>query len=174
MKIVTHILILVRDWNVMGMVEMGEISVLLRSLALNSKNINKGCYLMGTNFYKLNGQHIGKRSAAGPYCWDCGITLSKGRVHYDDGWYEKCPKCGKTPKDEGWESAAGRELGFNKTKPKRKTGVASCSSFTWANKLGKIKFVKDEYDRKFTVKQFKMIFNECPIQFYHLMGENFS
>ena len=22
--------------------------------------------------------HIGKRSAAGPYCWDCGVTLCEG------------------------------------------------------------------------------------------------
>lgn len=40
---------------------------------------------MGTNFY-LKGHrgdddpkyHIGKRSAAGLYCWDCRITLCKG------------------------------------------------------------------------------------------------
>ena len=39
---------------------------------------------MGTNFYKIKrvdnkieeGEHIGKRSAAGEYCWDCRRTLS--------------------------------------------------------------------------------------------------
>ena len=44
--------------------------------------------------------HIGKRSAAGLYCHDCGITLNKygtDYVHdsmYDD-WYEVCPICGR-------------------------------------------------------------------------------
>lgn len=44
--------------------------------------------------------HIGKRSAAGLYCYECGTTLNKygtDFVHdsmYDD-WYEVCPICGR-------------------------------------------------------------------------------
>ena len=30
---------------------------------------------MGTNFYTTKGVHIGKRSAAGMYCWHCRTTL---------------------------------------------------------------------------------------------------
>lgn len=149
---------------------------------------------MGTNFYTIDITknekidhmdpefHIGKRSAAGLYCWDCDITLCKdGKefVHHvkkgikngktvpldsidiygmeicptcglqlkpknywslpNVEWYKKCPKCGKRPKTEKLEnSSAGRELGFNKNVPKRKRGVASCSSFSWAMELHKL------------------------------------
>lgn len=44
---------------------------------------------MSTNFYKIDrekenneGQHIGKRSAAGHYCWDCRLTLNR----YGEAW----------------------------------------------------------------------------------------
>lgn len=40
---------------------------------------------MGTNFYFSNGGHIGKRSAAGWYCWDCKQTFcvnGEEHVHY--------------------------------------------------------------------------------------------
>lgn len=81
---------------------------------------------MGTNFYwtkiprefenyKLNVEkyigdvddnpdnvllHIGKRSAAGSYCYECGTTLNKCGTDYVHGgdnidWYEQCPICGK-------------------------------------------------------------------------------
>jgi len=139
---------------------------------------------MGTNFYRKGyihtddpRFHIGKRSAAGYYCWDCKVTLCKGgkdRVHYDDDWYDKCPICGKEPKDEGWNSSAGRELGFNKTKPKTKTGVASCSSFTWARELGKIRKIQDEYGKHFTREEFQEMLLECPIQYHDSMGQEFS
>ena len=44
--------------------------------------------------------HIGKRSAAGLYCHDCGTTLNKygtGYVHNCDysEWYKRCPICGR-------------------------------------------------------------------------------
>ena len=101
---------------------------------------------MGTNFYVRGHRndmdpeaHIGKRSAAGAYCWDCGITLCKTGekgIHFTSGsdkWHEACPKCGKEPVKESWdESSGGRELGFNKSEPQKKAGVRSCSSFTWA------------------------------------------
>jgi len=100
---------------------------------------------MGTNFYVRGARHsdddpqfhVGKRSAAGLFCWDCMVTLCAGgneRVH--DGvfpWHESCPKCGQGPTNESMkESAAGRELGFNDTEPREKRGVRSCSSFSWA------------------------------------------
>lgn len=45
-------------------------------------------------------KHIGKRSGAGRYCYDCGTTLNKygsDCVHSTeyDYWYDKCPICGK-------------------------------------------------------------------------------
>ena len=90
---------------------------------------------MGTNFYfgdaeRFEKIHIGKRSAAGWYCWDCRITLRKdgeSGVHQGDrAWHDRCPQCGKTrAKETIANGAAGLELGFNKSTPTRKTGVAS-------------------------------------------------
>lgn len=45
-------------------------------------------------------KHIGKRSSAGMYCYECGTTLNKyGTDHLHDyeysEWYEVCPICGK-------------------------------------------------------------------------------
>lgn len=45
--------------------------------------------------------HIGKRSAAGPYCYDCGTTLCKDgtdcihAVGDKKDWYDVCPICGR-------------------------------------------------------------------------------
>lgn len=150
---------------------------------------------MGCNFYTLRGTHIGKRSAAGFYCWDCGVLLNKEgkegahKSHADDCQsksitfcdcleLKKCPKCGKKPRKETFEnSSAGRELGFNKQKFAAKKGVASCSSFTWAMKPSRIKnvlFVKDEYGRIYSGKVFRNeILAECPIQFNNLIGKKF-
>lgn len=161
---------------------------------------------MGTNYYFAGHQddddpqyHIGKRSAAGLYCWDCGSTLCRGgegRIHFggferDRHWLTVCPKCGKAPKKENLEeSSGGRELGFNKETPKRKSGVASCSSFTWAmSKLDAethctqprfrllkrlLKPVVNEYGDKFTWKEFLAILDECPVQYTRSIGTRFS
>ena len=134
---------------------------------------------MGTNFYKLDGTHIGKRSAAGQYCWDCEITLCKNGnegVHYSaSDWYDKCPKCGKSPDDNG-ANAMWKELGFSKVNGKQK-GVSSCCSFTWAitpEKIEKVKFVKDEYGRRYTKADFMKELEFCPIQFFNMVGKEFS
>jgi hypothetical protein len=154
---------------------------------------------MGTNFYLLNGTHVGKRSAAGLYCWDCGITLCKNgndSVHAGHrdmphetgcdrgwtcrcGWYDACPKCGASPAKESLDTgSAGRELGFNSSKPKPKTGVATCSSFSWAMNPNKFRnsnvlYIRDEYKRKYTRKQFMAVLSECPLQFTNSIGVEF-
>ena len=170
---------------------------------------------MGTNFYirghrRSDEHHIGKRSAAGAYCWDCGVTLcktGKSGVHQgcrvkghqmfcNCGWYDACPKCGKAPATEGLDKgAAGRELGFNKSTPQEKTGVASCSSFNWAMASGDIpeklkeagvcpccnrehedkdKVIENEYGDLFTWGEFLKILEECPIQYTEMIGQEFS
>ena len=141
---------------------------------------------MGTNFYfgKREQIHIGKRSAAGWYCWDCGVTLCKGGeagIGYDKyEWYRACPQCGKKPEKEDWISGAtGRELGFNTSLPAPKKGVASCASFSWAihpDDFAKSKrcVIYDEYGRKFTRAEFTAILSECPIQHTRLVGQWFS
>lgn len=161
---------------------------------------------MGTNFYtsKKERTHIGKRSAAGMYCWDCGVSLckrgakyvhhgpSRGVRHHPDGhvdwshyqedhdldWHKVCPKCGKAREEEADGGTGFRELGFNKTTPRKKTGVASCSSFSWAiapESWPKLcRCVWDEYGRKYTKAEFRQVLEECPIQFTELIGRDFS
>lgn len=143
---------------------------------------------MGTNFYWMDVNkkevHIGKRSAAGYYCWGCGMTLCKGGeedVHTDrSDWWDHCPNCNAKPKKESMEqSAAGRELGFNKSAPAKKTGVRSCCSFNWATDPTKFFLsvpgtITDEYGRKYSVKQFKQVLEECPIRYYGSIGVDFS
>lgn len=157
---------------------------------------------MSTNFYFLGPAdkhpeedfededptyHIGKRYAAGFYCWDCNISLPKGNEKSPFGDFKQvktCPKCGKEYKDEGWNSAAGRELGFNKSAPVKKTGVATCSGFIWAMTFEDFcanagedhtkEVIQDEYGRKYTVDQFNEMMNECPIQDHSSVGTWFS
>jgi len=162
---------------------------------------------LGTNFYIRGHQsdddpqyHIGKRSAAGLYCWDCRKTLCKGGVDSihsgHSEWHETCPKCGQSPKDEKWNSSAGRELGFNKTKPKSKKNVRSCSSFGWGMKLETLKeliktealncpvcdrpfedrqkVIVDEYGSLYTYDEFMEVLEECPIHYHDYIGTYFS
>ncbi len=145
---------------------------------------------MGTNFY-VGDIHIGKRSAAGPYCWECAKTLCVGgeeNVHKGHSeWFEQCPVCGQLPITEDRmyttedlsESAAGRELGFNKTPPHKKHGVKSCASFTWAILPRKLRQtwrrgeIRDEYDKLYTWDEFQRVLEECPIRFYGMIGQEF-
>jgi len=141
---------------------------------------------MGTNFYWIGRQtddpknHIGKRSAAGLYCWDCETTLCKygsARIHYGDSpWNNSCSICGQSKDNESLtDSTAGRELGFNNSKPKKKTGVSTCCSFTWTymKHLKEIerylpsaeKIIMNEYGEEFTAGEFMDVLQECPIQF---------
>ena len=147
---------------------------------------------MGTNFYwkqpfGREGEHIGKRSAAGLFCWDCGITLCKNgipAVHQGEySWHNACPKCGK--KHETKEAKASYlELGFTTPRKKKPEGVESCSSFRWAinpDYVRKIihrhlfKRVLGEYGKSMSGRKFlKMIDNNCPIQYNDSIGEIFS
>lgn len=139
---------------------------------------------MGTNFYTMKGEHIGKRSAAGWYCWDCDITMVVGglkNVHgsFHNQQYERCPQCGKERNKEDWkDTTAGRELGFNNQPPKRKTGVATCCSFSWAmvpDDIYRLRKMKDEYGRVYTRKEFvDSVLAECPIRFFDSIGVDFS
>jgi hypothetical protein len=111
---------------------------------------------MGTNFYTIDDIHIGKRSAAGLYCFDCEVTLCKNgedAIHQgSSGWYNTCPKCGKV-------------------------GLDTCTSFTWAIDPVDImttKAFKDEYDRLYSLTEMITILQRCPIHFYAAIGESFS
>ncbi len=146
---------------------------------------------MGTNFYlasmPADGDdldplyHIGKRSAAGLWCYDCGITLCKGgneKIHYGDEFYEACPKCGQAYIRESLaESAAGIELGFAKPS-KIVSGVRGASSFSWA--MSEHDFFRaeddviDEYGTKYSFGEFlEQVLNNCAVKFTHSLGVRF-
>lgn len=137
---------------------------------------------MGTNFYRDSEHdgHIGKRSAAGPYCWDCRLTLCKdgetGVHNSSSRWYAACPRCGQKPRTEPLvTSAVGRELGFNNGEPGPQSGVAGCSSFTWAVDPSTFDLtlpVEDEYGRVYP--NMRALLSECPIWFYDMIGKEFS
>ena len=139
------------------------------------------------------GRHIGKRSAAGMYCYDCNRTLCPGgnaKVHsgnfYDPPWPEVCSKCGsKMVKTSTilpvWRTRVRWRLGLI-TRPR---GVAGCCSFSWADEPEKVRriceargdavSVIDEYDRTLTGLEFlAMLKANCPIEFRDSIGHAFS
>lgn len=146
---------------------------------------------MGTNFYWHGHQgdesmwyHIGKRSAAGNYCYDCGSTFNMDGtqlIHFSQqkrlGWSKVCPGCGKSA-DDGKDhyNPIMIELGFEKPGEKPTSGIAGASSFTWTlmRHLWELErkkdydrpLVVDEYGTEYTAKEFlEMIRRDCPIQF---------
>lgn len=112
---------------------------------------------MGMNIYTLDNKHIGKRYAAGIWCWDCKIKVG----------FNKVCKCGNKV-DELKYNSAFRELGFDKTPPKKHTGIDGASGFTWhgesINKakqsLMRRRFVITEYGDKWTIKEFWEMFKD--------------
>jgi hypothetical protein len=151
---------------------------------------------LGTNFYVRGfkssdypGGHLGKRSASGLFCWTCQVSLFKTE--------KKCFQCGAEYQENFEDSSVGRELGFNIKQPAVKTGVASCSSFTWAiepedlelclekygggltcpccdrryEDIGKV--IEDEYGRLYSLEEFKQVLLECPIEYLDMVGKVF-
>lgn len=116
---------------------------------------------MGTNFYWLinprtmkpwNGdideddvhRHIGKRSFAGAYCDDCGVSLSSNGMFdvYFHGKLQVCPGCGKSRNDVGDATS------FTWTMMKHKR-VLENLTVTYPNK----KVCCNEYCEEFTAKE---------------------
>lgn len=135
-------------------------------------------------------KHIGKRYAAGVWCWDCKVPLfDEDRTETVAGLQmpvqlDKCPSCGKQ-KEETVYNPALRELGFDKSKPKQHTGIDGASGFIWCIDdtyglgtskeeilycINKEKYVIDEYGRKMTVKAFHDMFKDV-IEEKYVRGE---
>jgi hypothetical protein len=172
---------------------------------------------MGTNFYWVRrenaaesdedayderaSRHIGKRSAAGLYCWDCCMTLCRGgeaQIHRGDGWgeersrkwYDTCPRCGQgpAPKTAGEVLERGPvavELGFGEPETARPTGVAGCASFSWEVEPTEVRdycrrhpdehAIIDEYGRVMTCAEFlAMLAANCPVEITEMIGWGFS
>lgn len=132
--------------------------------------------------------HIGKRSAAGRYCWDCGVTLCVGgneAIHSgESGFYDRCPRCGKAPGSNETGSAL-VELGFAQPEKTRPSGVQGCCSFSWAQDpeiVGPILrehsdelLIESEYGDVLSCGYFlRMLECNCPIQFTYSVGHWFS
>jgi hypothetical protein len=135
--------------------------------------------------------HIGKRSAAGLYCWDCERTLCRGgesQIHTGKSDFaEVCHICGGSAEatrlsEEG--NPAGVELGFAKTNSTKPAGVRGACSFSWAQSPSGVKAalnerlavacVQDEYGRSFTGMEFlAMLENQCPIESTDSIGIEF-
>ena len=126
------------------------------------------------NIYKLHkdgGGHIGKRWAAGVWCWEC-----KKEAEYDAlGCFHFCAKCGARCSGETLAfNPAMRELGFDKTKEIKHKGVDGASGFFWhaknrkeaLRKLKGIKKVKTEYGQYWTIKRFWRMFSDVIKQEY--------
>lgn len=134
---------------------------------------------MGCNFYWKDVEadsnedllrHIGKRSAAGQYCWDCGITLvarDSRDVHFSSGQcFDECPNCGATLEGDLTRSTAAVELGFAEPTEVPRKGITSASSFVWTMMRHKWylqalvamgdeeKRVIDEYGSEYTAAEF--------------------
>lgn len=134
--------------------------------------------------------HIGKRSAAGLYCYDCDVTLcpgGKARIHMsDEEWPKACPKCGATQADEGLRAGpVAVELGFAAPREERPTGVRGTSSFSWAQSPEAVRrtceahmddeVIVDEYERRMTGRAFlAMLRANCAVEFTGSVGEWFS
>lgn len=132
--------------------------------------------------------HIGKRSAAGLWCWDCSLTLCKGgesgiHTSKNSEWFSCCPRCQKKPTEK--DHAMKVELGQASPRQELPKGVSSCSSFSWA--LDKTAFHKwaeenpevvnihDEYGREYSAAQFvEMLRLSCPVQKHDSIGVEFS
>ena len=125
------------------------------------------------NIYTMDGKHIGKRSAAGVWCWDCKKKLDY--IAVDDSFV--CTACDNTCKGLSYNSAL-RELGIDTNKPKKHTGIDGASSFCWqvgscglggsiaavkAN-LKRRKKVKTEYGDVWNIKQFWDMFKDIIIE----------
>ena len=88
--------------------------------------------------------HIGKRSAAGRYCFNCGTTLCRygsQYVHHDAPWYDVCPICGSS----GYNS-----ISFTWTFLNQKWIIERMAN----NPQFSEKLIKNEYEDEFTVKEF--------------------
>jgi len=108
--------------------------------------------------------HIGKRSFAGKYCWECMRTLceSESLIHSCDGeWCEICPDC------------------------MSKKNVDGACSFSWAQLPSKViefcqehpyeEIMEDECGRPLTGEEFvDMLFKYCPIWIYSFISQEFS
>lgn len=123
---------------------------------------------MGMNIYKLKkdgGEHIGKRWANGVWCWDCKVKAERDNMACF--WF--CPKCSQRCSDRTLAfNPAFRELGFDKNKEVKHTGVDGASGFVWhaknkkdaLKKIANIEKFRTEYGEYWSKRRFLRMFND--------------
>lgn len=138
--------------------------------------------------------HIGKRSAAGLYCWDCRETLCKdgeAGIHHSCGhnigcrcrWFDSCPNCGNVQQKNSYNPVM-VELGFSPAAKVPPTGIAGALSFGFAQQpdwieavCGKFPdepIIKNEYGDLFTGAEFLALLEAgCPIRKTSSIGKWF-
>lgn len=119
---------------------------------------------MGCNFHWRDGTHIGKRYAAGPYCYNCCIhevikrrlfraisvkkIIERGKIILPKFIGAlllakltkiRCPICGAVYVDEPMPAEAALELGFRKGPLQFSKGLHSSSGFIFAQEPKEIK-----------------------------------
>lgn len=133
--------------------------------------------------------HIGKRSGAGPYCWDCRLTLCKGgvaKIHTGrSDFFDACPKCGQKRNTNALPHSTMVELGFKSPDVVVPKGVEGAASFSWAQDPVRVRafcqahpeesIIEDEYGVSLTGTGFlQMLEANCPIEFTESVGIAFS
>ena len=126
---------------------------------------------MSTNFYTEDGRHIGKRSMAGKFCHDCGISACDSAYDrmYDKNLYGldgvhfspakflyRCPICGKDLTESYTCS-----FSFAMTPKVLQENLDSGGA------------VEDEYRRIYSREQFSEEIKGCGIKYYHSVGVDF-
>lgn len=135
-------------------------------------------YGNGTEQYlKLRGNHIGKKSGAGYFCWSCKITLCKNgekAIHIaKNEWHDFCPTCGATKES------------FKIINNEKFEGVGYVYTFNWAESPDSVenicklhlnkKIIVDENECKYTGNEFiQMLKKDCPYNKYSSIGTTFS
>ncbi len=153
---------------------------------------------MGTNYY-IRGRvdddyegHIGKRSAAGLYCFDCDLHLGCGSKT------QRCHQCGLVHvQQHKMTGPVAVELGFEKPSPLPTSGVHGCSKFTWDMHRAEVstaieaakgacptcerkhddaaKVIENEYGDLFTFDEFmEKVVEACAVQSTDSIGRHFS
>lgn len=127
---------------------------------------------MGTNFYFIPKEiddfpfeetHIGKRSSAGLFCHNCYVSLIEDKPFQQPRVLSHCPVCQN-----------------KNTKP----FITTTCSFTFAKQEKDIQkicddnlnnfIIENEYGEQFTGKDlFDILYHDCKIHEYHLIGEYF-